>query len=156
MEEKNEEIRLEWINFLERFSANQINIEFSNKETKYVTFTMENILDTNITISDSYGFLTATFDEEKKKVRFLEIIKIIYPKEEDEKNNIEELNNFKSMYPCRIFINNTRMINFYDNEKLTSNELILNRILVFKNIMSIILTLKIENISINLFRKENN
>ncbi|ENA1795692.1 hypothetical protein ABF176_002539 [Flavobacterium psychrophilum] len=156
MEDKYEEVRLEWINFLERFSANQINIEFSNKETKYVTYTMENILDTNITISDRYGFLTATFDEEKKKVRFLEIIKIIYPTEEDEKSNIEELNNFKSIYPCRIFISNRGMVNFYDNEKLTPNELLLNRILVFKNIMTIILTLKIEKISINLFRKENN
>jgi molybdopterin-containing oxidoreductase family iron-sulfur binding subunit len=48
------------------------------------------------------------------------------------------------------------LLSLYDNEKLTPNELILNRILVFKNIMNIIITLKIEKISINLFRKENN
>ena len=48
MKNKYEKIRLEWINFLERFSANQLDIKFDKTETIYVSFIMENILDTNI------------------------------------------------------------------------------------------------------------
>ena len=46
MKNKYEKIRLEWINFLERFSANQLDIKFDKTETIYVSFIMENILDT--------------------------------------------------------------------------------------------------------------
>ena len=86
MKNKYEKIRLEWINFLERFSANQSDIKFDKTETIYVSFIMENILDTNISFSSEYGFLTVSFTEGKTKSRFFEIMKSFSENNKDENN----------------------------------------------------------------------
>ena len=87
MKNKYEKIRLEWINFLERFSANQLDIKFDKTETIYVSFIMENILDTNISFSSEYGFLTVSFTEGKTKSRFFEIMKSFSENNKDENHN---------------------------------------------------------------------
>ena len=100
MKNKYEKIRLEWINFLERFSAKQLDIKFDKTETIYVSFIMENILDTNISFSSVYGFLTVSFTEGKTMSRFFEIMKSF-----SEYNKDENHNNFIINYPCKVFEN---------------------------------------------------
>lgn len=146
MKDEYEKIRLQWINFLERFSANQLDIKFSKTETEYVNFVMENILDTNISFSSKYGFLTAIFTEEKIKKRFLELL---YIKSYIENSELEEHNNFKINYPCRIYIGNKLMVNFYDKDNLIKSNTIINRVFIFQNIFNIIIKIKIENIKLN-------
>lgn len=144
MNDKYEKIRLEWINFLEKFSANQLDIKFSKTETEYLNFKMENILDTNISFSSEYGFLTVSFVEEKIKKRFFEIMKSF-----SEKNKDGHQNNFIINYPCRVF-GNRLMFNFYDNEKLLKDkDRMNNRVYVFENLFNIIIKIKIENIKLN-------
>jgi hypothetical protein len=146
MKNKYEKIRLEWINFLERFSANQLDIKFDKTETIYVSFIMENILDTNISFSSEYGFLTVSFTEGKTKSRFFEIMKSF-----SENNKDENHNNFIINYPCKVF-ENKLMFNFYDNDNLLNdNDRINNRVYVFENLFNIIVKIKIENIKLNLF-----
>ena len=94
---------------------------------------MENILDTNISFSSEYGFLTVSFTEGKTKSRFFEIMKSF-----SENNKDENHNNFIINYPCKVF-ENKLMFNFYDNDNLLNdNDRINNRVYVFENLFNII------------------
>ena len=149
MKNKYEKTRMEWINFLERFCGNQIDIKFSKTETDYTNYLVENILDTNISFSNQYGFLTVSFEDDKNKKRFLELINIIFPIQNNEANNFAH-NNFKEIYPCRIFTSNRLMVNFYDIKNLEADKIIINRVIVFQNIFNEVIRMKIENINLKL------
>ncbi len=145
-----EEKRLHWINFLERFVANQLDIKFSDIDSRYVNFKIENILDTEISIDSKYGFLTINFPSAKIERDFVNHSGYCFTQNDQDSVSKEQYKSFTNKFPCRIY-NNSLSLNFYDPENKHQKEDLLNRILVFENILQTILKLKVANIKATIF-----
>ena len=56
-------INLAWFNFLEFFFEGQSQISYEQNENGCVTYIVENVLNTSITLSNKYGFLSLIFSD---------------------------------------------------------------------------------------------
>jgi hypothetical protein len=124
-------INLAWINFLELFFAGQSNISYEQNENGYVTYTIENVSNTSITLSNKYGFLSLIFDDLKTIDKFIEITKSMYENlHKDERQGIYQANKLT--------------INFYDRSiKFSDKMKFTERIVVFQSVMEILIRIKI-------------
>jgi len=134
-------INLAWINFLELFFAGQSNISYEQNENGYVTYTIENVSNTSITLSNKYGFLSLIFDDLKTIDKFIEITKSMYENlHKDERQGIFSKKHFSS----RIYQANKLTINFYDRSiKFSDKMKFTERIIVFQSVMEILIRIKI-------------
>lgn len=69
-------LNLAWINYLEHFCANQTNFSYTQKENGFIIYEIINIFDTNIDISNQYGFLSLNFESKIIQDNFQEFIKV--------------------------------------------------------------------------------
>lgn len=135
----------EWLAFLEKFSSNQLKISFEENEKGRMSFLIENILDTDIDVSNNYGFLSLKFKNRYKRNKFLVHLEIKQEIEDFEKFKLISSNWASDKFPCRVYFSDTgKILSFYDNEnELTEEKKYDNRIVTFKNIFLGIINLKI-------------
>jgi hypothetical protein len=116
-----------------------------------VVLNSNNILNSNIAISDKYGFISLSFNHIETKDKFLKLAKIEFDKRSEMINKWKwSTNNVRyslDVFPCRIYPESgKKSISFYDLTDLSNSEIKLkNRILVLENILITILKLNINN-----------
>ena len=145
MNPESQTLKSNWILFLEKFSDSQIKISIEKNEHQNNKFIIENILETGIEISNSYGFLSVKFKNLNKRDEFLQHTEINYTIQDFEKHKLISTNWLEENYPCRVYVSDTgKILSFYDiKNNVNDDENFENRIVVFKNILSAIVNLKI-------------
>lgn len=139
-------LNLAWINYLEHFCANQTNFSYTQKENGFIIYEIINIFDTNIDISNQYGFLSLNFENKIIQDNFQEFIKVEKSITKNEYISIVRTSYPIKEFPARVFPNKLKL-SFYDlDSELTNFEKFENRIIVFQSIIFALLQLKSINI----------
>lgn len=139
-------LNLAWINYLEHFCANQTNFSYTQKENGFIIYEIINIFDTNIDISNQYGFLSLNFESKIIQDNFQEFIKVEKSITKNEYISIVRTSYPIKEFPARVYPNRLKL-SFYDlDSKLTNFEKFENRIIVFQSIIFALLQLKSINI----------
>lgn len=140
-ENKVSKINLAWLNFLEDFFDGQSHITYDQTENEHVAYTIENVHNSQITLSNKYGFVSLIFNEVDVLKEFVDILKSIYK----DLNKGDKQGIFpKEDFPSRIYQANKVTISFYDRSNKFSKKLRFDeRVIVFQNILKVILLLKI-------------
>ena len=138
-----------WQSFISKFFSND-NILVSEKNEKgYFSYEIDNYLNTNVYISDKYGFLTLHFPNSSKTKVFMDLTGFEYDSNQSQGITVFSFSYSSELYPCRVYLSggSQRIISFYDYEELEdAAELFENRIKVFQNTMSTIMKFKIAEI----------
>ncbi|HTG67318.1 MAG TPA: hypothetical protein VL859_13175 [Flavobacterium sp.] len=139
-ENKVSPINLAWFNFLEFFFEGQSQISYEQNENGYVTYILENVLNTSITLSNKYGFASLIFSDSDSFQEFVQILKTSYKDlNSDDKQGVFP----KKYFPSRIYQANKLTISFYDRSNKFSDKFKFDeRTIVFQNILDIIIQLK--------------
>ena len=139
-------LNLAWINYLEHFCANQTNFSYTQKENGFIIYEIINIFDTNIDISNQYGFLSLNFESKIIQDNFQEFIKVEKSITKNEYISIVRTSYPIKEFPARVYPNKLKL-SFYDlDSELTNFEKFENRIIVFQSIIFALLQLKSINI----------
>lgn len=139
-------LNLAWINYLEHFCANQTNFSYTQKENGFIIYEIINIFDTNIDISNQYGFLSLNFESKIIQDNFQEFIKVEKAITKNEYISIVRTSYPIKEFPARVYPNKLKL-SFYDlDSELTNFEKFENRIIVFQSIIFALLQLKSINI----------
>jgi hypothetical protein len=124
-----------WLNFLNLFFNQEIEISISEANSKNKSILIKNILELNIDVRNQWGYLVLEFEKLDDKKLFLNVSNL----------NLEYtiINGFdKEKYPSVPAINSSqKTIAFYDY--YNSNELIKNRIQTFKSILYSLMIIKV-------------
>jgi len=136
----------DWLTFIEKFATNQMKVLFQEDEKGSYSFSIDNILETEIDISNKYGFLSVNFGSHCKRDEFLVHSQIEYDVKKLEKFTFRNTRWLTEDYPCRVFISDDgKMLSFYDSKEHNSiEEITSGRITVFRNVISAIIQLKID------------
>lgn len=140
-------IESEWITFIDKFTATQIKVQFGEDKKGNQSFIIENVLDSEIDISNKYGFLSLQFEKRGKKDKFLLHTSIEFTVEKLAEYKLRNTQWLNQDYPCRVYISgDEKILSFYDKEETNSIDgIFTDRVVVFRNVISAIVQLKIDD-----------
>ncbi len=133
-----------FLKFIEKFLAEEFDLNKEKKENGSTKFTIKNFLKTGIDIDNRYGFLSLNFNNRREAEAFRSFTGL-----DHSEHKIKEISLVRTFwspdeYPCRVYTSgNKRRITFCESTEITDlDELFDSYVTVFQSVMLAIVMLK--------------